>query len=178
MSSKGKAVPFASLALARIPRNSIVIGNIQSSRLAVKKLYIFYLKFENEGKSFFSADGHYDIAIQLYSKAIELDGTKAPYYGNRSFAYLKEELYGSAIEDASKSLELDRNYIKGYYRRATANMALGKFKAALNDYKTVTQGAHSLLSHNGPFTLRSGSRPLNIFMSEVSFHNNWNFSLH
>ena len=36
-------------------------------------------------------------------------------------------------------VEIDKNYIKGYYRRATSNMALGKFKAALKDYETVGQ---------------------------------------
>ncbi|KAG7264168.1 hypothetical protein CRUP_010693 [Coryphaenoides rupestris] len=37
------------------------------------------------------------------------------------------------------ALEIDKNYIKGYYRRATSNMALGKFKAALKDYETVVR---------------------------------------
>jgi serine/threonine-protein phosphatase 5 len=52
-------------------------------------------------------------------------------------AYLKRELYGCALSDANESLALDPTYIKGYYRRATANMALGKFKLALKDYDTV-----------------------------------------
>lgn len=73
----------------------------------------------------------------MYSKAIELNGSDAAYYGNRSFAYLKLELYGYALSDASKAIELDKNYIKGYYRRASANMALGKFKLALKDYEIV-----------------------------------------
>ena len=60
------------------------------------------------------------------------------YYGNRSFAYLKEELYGYALDDSSKAIELDSSYIKAYYRRATANMALGKFKKALKDYEAVS----------------------------------------
>jgi tetratricopeptide (TPR) repeat protein len=61
----------------------------------------------------------------------------AIYYSNRSMAYLKKELYGLALEDAEKSLQLDSTYVKAYYRRASANMALGKFKLALKDYDTV-----------------------------------------
>lgn len=80
----------------------------------------------------------------------------AAYYGNRSFAYLKTECYGYALSDASKALELDNKYIKvsesvinpllailltlcvqGYYRRASANMAVGKFKQALKDFEAV-----------------------------------------
>ena len=55
---------------------------------------------------------HYDEAIELYSKAIELNSGVAVYYGNRSMAYLKTESYGYAHTDASKAVELDPSYIK------------------------------------------------------------------
>lgn len=84
-----------------------------------------------------SLDQNYDEAIAYYTKAVELNPTVAIYYGNRSFAYLKTECFGYALTDASKAIELDRNYIKGYYRRAASNMSLGKFKLALKDYEAV-----------------------------------------
>lgn len=68
---------------------------------------------------------------------MDLNPSNAIYYSNRSLAYLRTECYGYALADATKALEIDKNYIKGYYRRATSNMALGKFKAALKDYETV-----------------------------------------
>lgn len=83
----------------------------------------------------------YENAVKYYTQAIELNPTNAIYYGNRSLAYLRTECYGYALADATKSIELDKKYIKGYYRRATSNMALGKFKAALRDYETVSRGA-------------------------------------
>ena len=79
----------------------------------------------------------YENAIKFYSEALELNPSNAIYYSNRSLAYLRTECYGYALADATKALEVDKNYIKGYYRRATSNMALGKFKAALKDYETV-----------------------------------------
>lgn len=79
----------------------------------------------------------YENAIKYYSEALELNPSNAIYYSNRSLAYLRTECYGYALADATKALEVDKNYIKGYYRRATSNMALGKFKAALKDYETV-----------------------------------------
>lgn len=81
----------------------------------------------------------YPDAIDLYTEAIELNPHSAVYYGNRSIAYLRTECYGWALEDASKAIALDASYLKGYYRRATANMALGKYKAALTDYEAVAK---------------------------------------
>ncbi|XP_024082040.1 serine/threonine-protein phosphatase 5-like isoform X2 [Cimex lectularius] len=79
----------------------------------------------------------YEEAINRYSMCIKLNPDKAIYYGNRSIAQLKLECFGSALADATKAIELDRNYVKGYYRRAAAYMSLGKFKLALKDYETV-----------------------------------------
>ncbi|CBY21280.1 unnamed protein product [Oikopleura dioica] len=79
----------------------------------------------------------YERALELYSKAIEVDGTSAVLYSNRSFAYLKTESFGAALEDAGKAIELDPKYTKGYYRRASANMAMGQFSKALKDYESV-----------------------------------------
>lgn len=86
---------------------------------------------------FFPPEKDYENAIKYYSEALEVNPSNAIYYSNRSLAYLRTECYGYALADATKALEIDKNYIKGYYRRATSNMALGKFKAALKDYETV-----------------------------------------
>ncbi|XP_022097959.1 serine/threonine-protein phosphatase 5-like [Acanthaster planci] len=93
---------------------------------------------KNKANEFFKAQD-FQNAIIYYSQAIEANPLVAAYYGNRSFAYLKTECFGLALEDASEALAIDRSYIKGYYRRATANMALGKFKKALKDYETVVK---------------------------------------
>ncbi|KAL1110136.1 hypothetical protein AAG570_008213, partial [Ranatra chinensis] len=85
----------------------------------------------------FLSDQHYQKAIELYTQALELTPDNPHLYGNRSFAYLKIECFGSALQDATKAIEQDRTYVKGYYRRATAHMSLGKFKLALRDYEAV-----------------------------------------
>jgi serine/threonine-protein phosphatase 5 len=73
----------------------------------------------------------------LYSKAIDYFPS-AVLYANRSIAYLRTECFGYALTDASTAIELDKNYVKGYYRRAAAYMALGKFKLALKDFEAVS----------------------------------------
>lgn len=90
-----------------------------------------------------AAEHHFAQAVSLYTLAISKDGTNAVYFGNRSFAHIKVsqrrfvgaqsrgtitadswslsqlENYGSAVEDAEKAVQLDKTYIKGYYRRET-----------------------------------------------------------
>nr|CAB3459860.1 unnamed protein product [Digitaria exilis] len=76
-------------------------------------------------------------AIELYSQAIELNTSNAVYWANRAFAHTKLEEYGSAVQDATKAIEIDPRYSKGYYRRGAAYLAMGKFKEALKDFQQV-----------------------------------------
>ncbi|MQL85986.1 hypothetical protein Taro_018521 [Colocasia esculenta] len=76
-------------------------------------------------------------AIELYSQAIELNGLNAVYWANRAFAHTKLEEYGSAVQDATKAIEIDPKYSKGYYRRGAAYLAMGKFKEALKDFQQL-----------------------------------------
>lgn len=76
-------------------------------------------------------------AVELYSRAIDLNGQNAVYWANRAFAHTKLEEYGSAVQDATKAIEIDPKYSKGYYRRGAAHLAMGKFKDALKDFQQV-----------------------------------------
>ncbi|KAL0720307.1 hypothetical protein Bca4012_034906 [Brassica carinata] len=94
--------------------------------------------------------GHkFSHAIDLYTQAIELNGNNAVYWANRAFAHTKLEEYGSAIQDASKAIEIDPRYSKGYYRRGAAYLAMGKFKDALKDFQQVKR-----ISPNDPDATR------------------------
>ena len=78
----------------------------------------------------------YALAVEKYSEAIAIL-PHAVYYSNRAQAHIKTESYGLAIADANTAISLDPNYIKAYYRRGSANFALGKPKLALKDFKAV-----------------------------------------
>lgn len=54
----------------------------------------------------------YSQAIDLYTQAIELNGENAVYWANRALAHTKLEEYGSAIQDATKAIEIDPKYSK------------------------------------------------------------------
>lgn len=86
--------------------------------------------------------GKYQEAMDYYTKAIEAEPLRketAPCFGNRSFAACKLEQYGQALTDSNQAIELDPLYIKAYYRRAAAYMALNRHKNALDDFKKVAE---------------------------------------
>lgn len=84
------------------------------------------------------AQSRYGPAAEAYTEAITLYPT-AILYSNRAQALIKLESYGAAILDADEAIRLDESYIKAYYRRGSANFALGKFKLALRDFKKAHQ---------------------------------------
>ncbi|KAI9022292.1 Serine/threonine-protein phosphatase-like protein 5 [Phycomyces nitens] len=97
-------------------------------------------KIKGEANGLFAAK-HYKEAIEKYSAAIDLNPNVAAYFSNRAFCHLKLESYGYVISDADAALTLDPTFTKANYRRATANMALGKFKEALKDLRVVVKNA-------------------------------------
>jgi len=106
---------------------------------------------KNEGNEFFKKN-HHAKALAAYTRAIDLsleedddgldslDGVKPQnpslqiYYANRAFCHLKMENYGSALLDATKAIEVKPDFPKGWYRRASAYMGLGRLKDALKDF--------------------------------------------
>ena len=82
-------------------------------------------------------EGHYTEAIHYYSTALSHLPDNAIVLSNRALAYIKVENYGLAIQDATHAIEADPSYPKGYYRRGTAEFALGRAKAARKDFRNV-----------------------------------------
>jgi DnaJ homolog subfamily C member 8 len=82
------------------------------------------------------AEGKYREAVEMYSRAIELDPDNAVYYSNRSAAYLAlGDERGSALRDAEKCIALKPEWWKGYSRKGAAEHALLRFDAARATYQ-------------------------------------------
>ena len=88
------------------------------------------------GNNFFK-NARYSEAVASYTEALALDPRSAIILSNRSAAHLKLENYGFAEADATRAIEADRSYIKGYYRRGSAYFSMGKLKEAIADLKAV-----------------------------------------
>ncbi|KAJ1988623.1 Palmitoyl-protein thioesterase 1 [Coemansia spiralis] len=83
------------------------------------------------------AQKQYHEAIAKYTAAIALSPVPA-YYTNRAQCHLLTEGYGAAKADADTALALDPSFIKAFYRRAAANLAMGRLKEARADFREVT----------------------------------------
>ncbi|KAG7357142.1 protein phosphatase [Nitzschia inconspicua] len=96
------------------------------------------MKLKDEGNEQL-LKGHYLEAIGLYSDALEYSPTNAVILSNRAQAYIKVENYGLAMADATAALDSDPKYAKAYYRRGSAQYALGHLKDAKKDFRKVCQ---------------------------------------
>ncbi|KAI0565127.1 Protein-serine/threonine phosphatase [Gracilaria domingensis] len=102
-------------------------------------------RIKNEANDCFKKNRFHE-AENLYTRALNhafaLDAdakTHAVLLGNRAFTRLKLEQYGYAINDATRALSHDPNYVKAYYRRGSAYFALSKYKDAKRDYAIIAQ---------------------------------------
>uniref|UniRef100_A0A5S6R2M5 Stress-induced-phosphoprotein 1 n=1 Tax=Trichuris muris TaxID=70415 RepID=A0A5S6R2M5_TRIMR len=81
------------------------------------------------------AEGKYDDAVELYSKAIELEPSNHVLYSNRSAAYAKAGKYTLALSDAEKTVSLKKDWAKGYSRKGAALSLLGRHVEARKSYE-------------------------------------------
>ncbi|KAG5413758.1 hypothetical protein IGI04_001325 [Brassica rapa subsp. trilocularis] len=78
-------------------------------------------------------DDDFDEAVDLYSKAIDLDPNCAEFFADRAQANVKlENFIAEAVEDANKAIELDPLLTKAYLRKGTACMKLEEYQTAKN----------------------------------------------
>ncbi|CAN6808835.1 unnamed protein product [Brassica oleracea] len=86
-------------------------------------------------------DDDFDVAADLYSKAIDLDPSCASFFADRAQANIKLlNFTAEAVADANKAIELEPTLAKAYLRKGTACMKLEEYataKAALEKGASV-----------------------------------------
>ena len=82
-----------------------------------KKLNISkYKKFQSEdNKEKNNPCRSYDLAIEYYTKNIKKDKNNTSLIIKRAICYLAKNLYNCALKDALSTLEINKNFDKGYY---------------------------------------------------------------
>ena len=74
------------------------------------------------------------LAIELYGKAITLDGANHVYFSKRSAAYLKHGDANAALDDAIACIGLNPDFKKGYFRKGAALHSLKRYDDAIAAY--------------------------------------------
>ncbi|KAJ1731004.1 Small glutamine-rich tetratricopeptide repeat-containing protein 2 [Coemansia biformis] len=90
--------------------------------------------FKAEGNSLVNQK-EYAGAIDAYTRAIELVGDNAVFYGNRAAAHSQNGEHEKAVDDARRALEINAAYSKGYSRLGLAYFGLGNYGEAAEAYE-------------------------------------------
>ncbi|XP_010448681.1 PREDICTED: protein SGT1 homolog A isoform X1 [Camelina sativa] len=92
-------------------------------------------------------DDEFDVAVDLYSKAIDLDPNCADFFADRAQSYIKLLSFTEAVADANKAIELDPSLTKAYLRKGTACMKLEEYRTA----KTALEKGASIAPSDSKF---------------------------
>jgi len=78
-------------------------------------------------------------ALEMYTKAIDLDGSNPVFYCNRAAAHSKMNNHHLAIEDCQRAIDMDPSYSKAYGRMGLAHSSLNKHKEAVENFKKALE---------------------------------------
>ncbi|KAG0485739.1 hypothetical protein HPP92_009818, partial [Vanilla planifolia] len=84
---------------------------------------------EKKAKEAF-VDDNFELAVDLYSQALDLDPKNADLYADRAQANIKLGNFTEAVSDANKAIELNNSMGKAYLRKGIASMKLEEYHAA------------------------------------------------
>eukprot|EP00299_Pterocystis_sp_00344_P012640 c6096_g1_i1.p1 GENE.c6096_g1_i1~~c6096_g1_i1.p1 ORF type:complete len:292 (-),score=88.38 c6096_g1_i1:134-973(-) len=76
-------------------------------------------ELKEKGNKLFQAN-EIDLAIDLYTQAIELAANMPVLFTNRALCYFKKEMWQQTISDCEQALRLDHKSVKGHYFKGLA----------------------------------------------------------
>ncbi|KAK4050596.1 Palmitoyl-protein thioesterase 1 [Microbotryomycetes sp. JL201] len=91
------------------------------------------LRIKSEANALFSGED----SLDMYTASLNKNPFDPIVWSNRAAVRLKLEEHGLAIADATRAIEIDERAVKAYFRRALANIAIMKPKAAVVDLKKI-----------------------------------------
>ncbi|KAH9611879.1 hypothetical protein KSS87_003718 [Heliosperma pusillum] len=92
------------------------------------------LDLEKSAKEAF-IDDHFELAVDLYSQAIDLNPNFPELFADRAQANIKLSNFTEAVADANRAIELDPSMAKAYLRKGTACLKLEEYHTAKNAFQ-------------------------------------------
>ncbi|CAL9051136.1 unnamed protein product [Musa banksii] len=93
-------------------------------------------------------DDDFELAVDLNTRALELDPANADLYADRAQANIKLNNFTEAVADANKAIELAPTMSKAYLRKGTACIKLEEYQTA----KAALEAGFSLAPTDSRFT--------------------------
>ncbi|KAJ4460689.1 putative Stress-induced-phosphoprotein 1 [Paratrimastix pyriformis] len=86
-------------------------------------------KAKEEGNVAYTA-GNYSVALECYTRAIDLDPNNPVYRSNRAATYFQLNMFQQAVDDSQWAIELSPTTAKFYFRKGAAHEKLGQLYEA------------------------------------------------
>jgi stress-induced-phosphoprotein 1 len=96
------------------------------------------IQLKEKGNTFFSKK-QYPEAIQVYQEILGLDKDNHIIYSNLSACFFQLNQWEESLKNATKCVELNSRFIKGYYRMGVALKKMGKAKRAVEVFNQGLQ---------------------------------------
>lgn len=84
-----------------------------------------------------ACQGQYVVAVECFTKAIQLDSSDYRFFGNRSYCHERLSQFDKALKDANKVISLASDWPKGYFRKGKALAGLKNYQAAEEAFMQV-----------------------------------------
>ncbi len=97
--------------------------------------FTFYQKRADENVG----NGEYDLAVNNYNKAVELNPTAVAVYLSRGRAFYGKKDYALAVADYSKAIELNPKESTVYFIRGDSYEKMGDVQKAVIDYQKAVE---------------------------------------
>lgn len=81
------------------------------------------------------SENELELAIELFTKAIDLDSTNPFIFNERAVCYLNLEQFELSLFDMNKSIEIDPNYAYFYSSRAFLKIRMRDMESGIADYE-------------------------------------------
>jgi tetratricopeptide (TPR) repeat protein len=97
-------------------------------------------------------EGSLSSAIEILTKALDLDPENSDFFFNRGFAYLEMGELDTSIDDFSKAIEISPEVYEYFFNRGNAYFDLGKYQLAVSDYDVaikINPGDSALFNNRG-----------------------------